>query len=299
LAGFVPGYTILQHLGRGAGSHIFEARDLTDGQIVAIKRVIRRSAEDDKYLIQTEHEYEIARRFDHANLRRCYALRRTCEGTITRELMLVMEMVRGWTLERKRPGSPHEAVQVFVEIARGLKALHAMDLVHTDLKPRNIMLDAIGSVKIIDFGQACPTGTPKQRVQGTPDFLAPEQVRLDPLTEQTDVFGLGATMYWALTGHGLPTPVPLRGGRLWPAEGSGLLHWSGPPTPIELNPAVPQSLSDLVMRACQERTCDRPANMDELIASLERLRLDNPAEVCPAPRETSDTNESSTLAGSS
>ncbi len=272
MAALVPGFTILQHLGRGAGSHIFKAKDLATGKNVALKRVLRRSAEDDKYLTQTEHEYEIARRFTHRNLRRCLELRRIQEGGTLRELLLVMELVRGGTLERNRPTDPVQAVAVFAEIARGLGALHAMGLVHCDLKPRNVMLGRAGEVKIIDFGQTCPVGTVKERIQGTPDFLAPEQVRLDRLDERTDVFGLGATMYWALTGHGLPTPMPSDDPDPWPRSEGSLLHWRGPASPAQLNSEVPGSLSDLVMGACQERPRDRPASMRELIGLLEGVQ---------------------------
>ena len=62
-----------------------------------------------------------------------------------------------------------------------------------------------GEVKVIDFGQSCRIGTVKERIQGTPDYIAPEQVARRPITSQTDVFNLGATLYWALTGQDIPT----------------------------------------------------------------------------------------------
>lgn len=286
MAALVPGFTILQHLGRGAGSHIFRAKDLATSKEVALKRVLRRSAEDEKYLTQTEHEYEIARRLDHPNLRRCLEIRRVREGEIVRELLLVMELVYGQTLERHRPAEPSHALKIFTGIAQGLAALHATGLVHCDVKPRNVMLSGGGTVKLIDFGQTCPIGTAKDRVQGTPDFLAPEQVRLEPLDEQTDVFGLGATMYWALTGHGLPTPMP-SGGDPWPRKDGSLLNWPGPPSPSDLDKTIPAELSKLVMRACQERRRDRPANMGELIGLFEELQrmwpASSPANGGPPP----------------
>jgi serine/threonine protein kinase len=273
LASLVPGFTILEHLGRGAGSHIFKAKDLTTGQVVSLKRVVLRSAEDEKYVAQTEREYEVARQLNHPNLRRCLELRHVREGPVLRELLLVMEMVPGQTLERRRPMDAARAVDIFIAMARGLAALHGIGLIHSDIKPRNVLIGANETVKIIDFGQSCPIGTVKERVQGTPDFLAPEQVRLDSLDERTDVFGLGATMYWAVTGHGLPTPMPGKDGKLWPSANGGLLRWPGPVRPVELNGRVPVVLSDLIMLACNERPCDRPANMGELIAALERIEL--------------------------
>ncbi len=298
MAALVPGFAILEHLGRGAGSHIFRAKDLNTGKEVSLKRVLRRSAEDDKYLAQTEHEYEIARHLDHPNLRRCLEIRRVPGGDAPRELLLVMELVCGETLERRRPVDSLQAVDIFTGLTRGLGALHATGLIHCDLKPRNVLLGTGDQVVIIDFGQACPIGTVKERVQGTPDFLAPEQVRLDRLDERTDLFALGATMYWALTGHGLVTPMPARGGDPWPRTEGRLLHWSGPASPAELNEAIPGELSDLVMWACQERPSDRPAATDQLIDRLDEVR-----RICqPDPRapKSSDppTDDSSRLAKS-
>ncbi len=295
MAALVPGFTILKHLGRGAGSHIFMAKDLSTGHEVALKRILRRSAEDDKYIAQTEHEYAIARRFNHPNLRRCLELRRICEGETIRELLLVMELVSGRMLERLRPTDPSRAVEVFALVAQGLAGLHRMGLIHCDLKPRNVMVSMRGEVKIIDFGQTCPTGTVRDRVQGTPDFLAPEQVRLDPLDERTDVFGLGATMYWALTGHGLPTPMPSGNDDPWPRTQGSLLQWRGPTAPAALDQEIPTALSDLVMRACQERPSDRPASMKDLIVALDEIgRACRPE----GPSSESSKDDSSSLAKS-
>src|SRR5205809_142124 len=80
----------------------------------------------------------------------------------------------------------------------GLEALHHMGYIHCDLKPNNILVDPGGQVKVIDLGQACKVGTAKSRIQGTPDFIAPEQVKCEAVTARTDVFNLGATMYWTL-----------------------------------------------------------------------------------------------------
>lgn len=271
MAALVPGFTILQHLGRGAGSHIYRAKDLSSGKEVALKRVIRASEEDDKYLAQAEREYDVARRVDHPCLRRCYEKRLTREREVVRELLLVMELILGRTLENHRPREPLRSIHIFIGVARGLSALHEMGIVHCDVKPRNVMLCEDGTVKLIDYGQTCLIGTAKERVQGTPDFLAPEQVRLDRLDERTDVFGLGATMYWAVTGHGLVTPSPSASSDPWPSGDGGLLKWSGPTPPHKLRQSVPIELSELIMWACHERPNDRPAKVSEVVAALERL----------------------------
>src|SRR5438309_1276541 len=80
----------------------------------------------------------------------------------------------------------------------------------SDLKTNNILVGPDGKVKVIDFGQACKTGTCKERIQGTPDYIAPEQVKREAVTFRTDVFNFGATMYWTVTGQKIPTLFTLK-----------------------------------------------------------------------------------------
>jgi eukaryotic-like serine/threonine-protein kinase len=119
-------------------------------------------------------------------------------------------------------------------------------------------------VKVIDFGQSCRIGTVKERIQGTPDYIAPEQVTRRPISVQTDVFNLGATLYWALTSKPIPTlyTVNKKG------ENSFLLD-STIETPMDLNPRIPPAVSNLVMECIATRPSKRPADMDQFINRLE------------------------------
>jgi serine/threonine-protein kinase len=142
--------------------------------------------------------------------------------------------------------------------------MHQMGYAHCDIKPNNIMRNDKGLVKVIDYGQSCKIGTVKERIQGTPDFIAPEQVARRPISVQTDVFNLGATMYWVFTGKHIPTlyTVNKKG------ENSFLLD-SKIDTPQELNPKVPTALSNLVIECVATRAQKRPADMDAVIQRLE------------------------------
>src|SRR5581483_7171185 len=135
---------------------------------------------------------------------------------------------------------------------------------HCDIKPNNILYCSSGKVKVIDFGQSCKIGTIKERIQGTPDYIAPEQVARRPVTVQTDVFNLGATLYWALTGRHIPTlyTVNKKG------ENSFLLD-TRIDTPIDLNPKVPMPISNLVMDCIATKAAKRPADMEQVVRWLE------------------------------
>jgi serine/threonine-protein kinase len=144
--------------------------------------------------------------------------------------------------------------------------MHEDSLLHTDIKPNNILVTTDSKIKIIDFGQSCPIGFRKPRIQGTPDYIAPEQVERRHLTQQTDVFNLGATLYWALTGQTYPTMITKKG-----RQQDAATRRKRVPTPQELNPEIPSALSKLVMESCSHERSMRPRDMKEVIARLEML----------------------------
>jgi len=133
--------------------------------------------------------------------------------------------------------------------------MHERGFVHADMKPNNVVVSPDGTVKIIDLGQSCATGTVKPRIQGTPDYIAPEQVQRRSITPQTDVFNLGATMYWLLTQKHVPTMIP-KG-----QAGISLRTEDSCKPPMELNPDVPPALSSLVMDCIHTEAPQRPETM--------------------------------------
>jgi len=141
-----------------------------------------------------------------------------------------------------------------------------MSYAHCDLKPNNILVNAGGDVKIIDFGQACRLGSVKERIQGTPDFIAPEQVKREPITAKTDVFNFGATLYASLTGRSIPTLYTVKKG-----DNSFLVD-DVIPTPREVEPEVPEQLSNLVMECIRTNPSKRP-ELADVIRRLEVLEF--------------------------
>ncbi len=257
------GYRVLSQIGVGARSTINQVVRNTTGQFFALKRVLRRNADDDRFLQQVENEYRVSSQVDHPALRKSFQIHRKKKWLKVHELLLLMEHVPGKTLEQDRPTDVGDAVTLAREIARGLHALHEMGFVHADIKPNNIIRTEDGGIKIIDFGQSCPIGHKKERIQGTPDYIAPEQVRKLPLDRRTDIFNLGATLYWMLTGRTYPTDIRS------PAKPGGHEIKTPKRAPKDLVPNIPAALSQLVMDCCREAPDKRPENMEQVIARLD------------------------------
>jgi eukaryotic-like serine/threonine-protein kinase len=285
-------YDVLERLGEGARSTIYLVMDPLTRQTFALKHVVRTDPKDIRFIEQMENEFAISRLFTHPNLRRSYDLKinRSLLRTV-QEAFLIMELFVGKALDVYVPPSMIDVVDVFLQSARGLKAMHVMGFAHCDIKPNNILRDDKGFVKVIDFGQSVKIGTIKERIQGTPDYIAPEQVARRPISVQTDVFNLGATLYWALTGRHIPTlyTVNKKG------ENSFLLD-TRIDTPQDLNPKVPNPLSNLVMECIATKAQKRPSDMDQVITRLELakhvLNRDNnpPSAASMSDSSLSDSN---------
>lgn len=253
----LSGYRITRQIGVGAGSKINIAVELRSGKTFAVKHVVRNAPEDQRFIDQIETEFRVSHGIDHPHLRHSFHLHRVRKLLTVREVYLVMDFIDGLPLETARPNRLNTFLTIFQKVAAGLEAMHNAGWVHADIKPTNIMLAAKGVVKIIDFGQTCAMGHRKERVQGTPDFIAPEQVRRLPLDRRTDVFNLGATMYWVLTSEKYPTAIRGQDAR----GGISLMSADKPIAPIELNDKIPVSLSNLVMECCRDNPAERPADM--------------------------------------
>jgi serine/threonine-protein kinase len=262
----IDGYTIIKRLGTGARTTIYQAREEAAGRMVAIKRAILESPEDTRIFEQMESEYYVSRRVEHPYLRQCYELIRFRKLLRTNELILIMEYFDGQSLEEQTRLSLGDVLLVFRMVAMALNAMHQKGFVHCDIKPNNILFNPKGSIKVIDLGQSCKLGDIKKRIQGTPDYIAPEQVRREHLSHRTDIFNLGATMYWALTGKNVPTLIPQKN-----EYGIILSDRSVCKSPSELYPKIPKPLSDLVMVCVSDKPSDRPANMGEIISRLDVL----------------------------
>ena len=259
----IGGFSIIRRLGTGARSTIYLATDLEDNTQIALKRVIFEKPEDTRIFEQVEMEYSVAVGVDHPFVRKCYKLRKIRSMFKVKEMLLSMEYFDGQSLEDCPSLSLGDVLLVFRMVASGLDAMHQHGFVHCDIKPNNILINKTGLIKIIDLGQSCKIGTTKKRIQGTPDYIAPEQVHRKPLTPKTDIYNLGATMYWALTGKHVPTLIPKKNqfGLLSPPEPKRAPH--------EIKKLLPIGISKLVMDCVEDDPAQRPRDMITVISRLD------------------------------
>jgi serine/threonine-protein kinase len=260
----IAGYRVIRELGVGAGSTVYEVQDPADNHLYALKVVRKQKESDKRFLAQAVNEYEISKHLEHGTLRHCVKQIRGKSFGRVNEVLLLLELVEGTNLEERRPKSVRRLMEIFHAAAEGLNAMHAKGLVHADIKPQNIMLTAAGEVKLIDFGQSCPINTIKDRIQGTAGFIAPEQVRLQPISRRTDVFNLGATMYWCVTDLFPPTLLEEGKDTAWEKRTDDPLL-----NPAIVNASVPPALSALIVDCLEEDRARRPKSMTTVQERLE------------------------------
>src|SRR3954469_8324582 len=227
------GYDIISEIGQGAASRIYAVTDHQSGQVYALKHVIRKVEKEQRFIEQVQNEYETSKAVSHPVLRKVYDLKTVKKffGPIV-EVALIMEMIDGVPYDERPLSSVKAVLDGFMKVADALWEVNKAGYVHCDTKPGNIMLNAANEVRLIDLGQACKIGATKERVQGTPSFIAPEQARCKPLTEQTDGYKFGATLYWRLPGRRVPTLVTVE------KSERRIIKEQDFPTPMQLNEQI-------------------------------------------------------------
>ncbi len=266
--GPIGDFQILGTLGQGAHSTILHIRRSADGKQYALKVVPIESKEDQKFLLQAQHEYRIAQMFRHANLIKVFALETPRDWLFrVRKVHLLIEFVNGKTLDVVPRLSLARLVQIFTKIASGLQHMHLRGVLHSDLKPNNIMLSRTGDVKIIDFGLARVKGESRERVQGTPEYMAPEQAKSGMVNEQTDIYNFGATMYRLVTWRLPPPAIAAAGGLPLDAKAFAIAL-----KPVqEYTASAPKKLCDLIHRCLEYKANQRPESVGDILPVLHDL----------------------------
>ena len=203
----IPGYQLLSKIGAGSMATVFKARQLSLNRIVAIKVLPQRLSSDADYVERFYREGEAAAKLNHPNIVQAFDI-----GEANGYHYFVMEYIEGHTVYDELSGgkaySESEALRIVIQIARALEHAHGQDLIHRDVKPKNIMITTEGEAKLADMGlaRAVSDAAAEQAeaglLFGTPYYISPEQIvgkkRID---FRADIYSLGATLYHMVTGR--------------------------------------------------------------------------------------------------
>jgi serine/threonine protein kinase len=265
-------YEIIELLGQGGMGAVYKARDTELERLVALKLIRPELASNPEILRRFKQELILAREVTHRNVIRIFDL-----GQAKGIKFITMEYVEGRDLRavlRDRGNIPtDETVEIIAQVCRALEAAHAAGVVHRDLKPQNIMLDAKDRVYVMDFGIAhsleAPGMTQTGALMGTPEYMSPEQARATKVDARSDLFSLGIIFYEMLTG-------------ISPYKADTALATllkrtqERPQPPADLDPTIPKAISDAVMK-CLE--IDRDQRYSTATEILEDLGHEKPTSV--------------------
>ncbi|MEZ4812314.1 MAG: protein kinase [Caldisericia bacterium] len=261
-------YKIYDKVGSGGMAEVFLARDLSSGEIVALKVLREQFTEGEDYIERFEREAKSATKLNHPNI--CLA---KDYGQEDDTYYMVMEYIEGKTLtsviEEKGALPIQEAASYVIQIAKALEHAYSKGLVaHRDIKSQNIMVTASGQVKIMDFGIAkskdFATMTSAGSFVGTPEYMSPEQAQGEKVDGRSDIYSLGVVFYEALAGE-----VPFESDTPW---GVLNMHINKEPFPLNnLRKDIPKELVDVIVRMMAKDVDERFQTPKELIATLEAV----------------------------
>jgi hypothetical protein len=277
-------YRVLELLGQGGMGTVYLAEDPHLGRRVALKTLQPALAAERKARERFLREARAAAALEHDHIVPIYQV-----GEERGVPFLAMPLLRGESLETRlhseKKVAPAEAVRIAREAAEGLACAHAAGLIHRDVKPANLWLEPSPRrrVKVLDFGLARPAEsgqglTEAGALVGTPGYIAPEQGGGGPLDGRADLFSLGVVLYRMLTGR-----MPFRCENMVKYIESLVSRPPSPPATVE--PAVPEALSDLVLRLLARNPADRPASAAALVAELAEV----PQTGSPSPPPLGET----------
>jgi serine/threonine protein kinase len=265
------GYQVVMPIGRGGMGTVYLARDTTHHRLVALKILPpHRAKAEERLLTRFRREMELSRRVTHPNMARVYEV-----GEAQGIHYIAMEYIAGQSLYRvvsqNGPLPVGRAAKLFAQATAALQHAHDQGLIHRDLKPSNLMIAPGDQVKVLDLGLALiegevvddPTVVGGQGyVVGTMDYIAPEQTEdATGVGPRADVYGLGCTLYFALTGR-----PPFPGGD---TRSKIQRHRTAIPPPVqELNPLIPADFTALVHAMLAKRPEDRPPSAADVRRQL-------------------------------
>jgi WD40 repeat protein/tetratricopeptide (TPR) repeat protein len=275
----VPGYEVLEELGRGGMGVVYKARHLRLGRVVALKMLLSGGHAGAHELARFRLEAEAVARLQHPNIVQLYEA-----GDAEGRPFFALELVEGGSLARRLDGTPlppGRAAALLEALARAMHYAHEKGVVHRDLKPANVLLAEDGTPKVADFGLAKRLEGEAGQTQsgallGTPSYMAPEQAlgRGKEVGPAADVYSLGAILYELLTGR-----PPFKGATLLETLEQVRHQEAVPPTRLALR--VPRDLETICLKCLEKAPRRRYASAADLADDLRRFSAGEPVRARP------------------
>ncbi len=272
-------YEILEMIGQGGMGAVYRARDLQLDRIIALKTMRPDMSEHPEILQRFKQELILARQVSHRNVIRIYDL-----GEASGIKFITMEYVEGEDLRsyltRQRKLAVREAVDIVLQICRGLEAAHAEGVIHRDLKPQNVLRQSNGRVQVMDFGLARSSESEGLTVTGamlgTVEYMSPEQAIGKGVSPQSDLFAVGLIFYELLTGE-----LPYKADS---AVASLVMRTQQrAKAPREVDPEIPATVSDVVRKCLEPAVTDRYQSASEIIRDLTAWNNGQPTAITFGP----------------
>jgi tetratricopeptide (TPR) repeat protein len=270
----VPGYEILDELGRGGMGVVYLARQVRLNRLCALKMILAGDHASKDAAVRFQTEAETIAKLRHINIAQIYHI-----GDHEGRVFLEMEYLAGGSLAEQLDGTPwpaRKAAELVAALARGVGHAHRLRIIHRDLKPGNVLMETDGTPKIADFGLAKAINvesglTQTDSILGSPSYMAPEQAagHARNVGEGADVYALGAILYELLTGR-----PPFRAATL--LETLEQVKMLEPVSPSRLVPGLPHDIETICLKCLQKEPAKRYASVATLEDDLRRYCAGEP-----------------------
>lgn len=284
-------YEIIQSIGEGGMANVYLAKDAILDRYVAIKILRGDLAGDEKFVRRFQREALAASSLSHPNIVEMYDV-----GEDNGTYYIVMEYIEGKTLKQliKKRGSLtlSECIDIMTQLTDGVDHAHASYIIHRDLKPQNIMIQDNGEIKITDFGIAMALNntqlTQTNSVMGSVHYLPPEQASGKGATVKSDIYSMGIMFFELLTGN-----LPFKGDNA--VEIAFKQIKDDIPSIREINPSIPQSVENIILKATAKNPKNRYNSAkemhDDLLTCLNEERMNEPRIGFKYPEHEGDINK--------
>jgi eukaryotic-like serine/threonine-protein kinase len=262
-------YKFIDKIGRGAFGTVLLMEDTVVDERLILKFLNPNVSNDEEVMKRFVHELRYSRKITHKNVIRIYDFL-YMQGNYAISMEYFPSHTLGSEIVNEKPLELKRAIQFGIDMSNGMSVAHHVGIVHRDLKPANVLINQEGLLKIVDFGVAAAHRegdtqlTKTGYVIGSPKYMAPEQILGKKVDERADIYACGVILYEMVTG----VPPYSRGDHMsvmyQHVQGKARL-------PKEINPALPQGLSDLVVKAMAVDKTKRHQSMDELRSALEKF----------------------------